>query len=156
MGEAMPAARSSTAGFSLLGQLIALTLAGIVIAMAVPGYLKAVPKHRLNGAARQLAGDLMWARMKAIQRNNRYRVFFPSRHEYRILDDADNDGVADPGEWTLVRDLRTDYEGVAVSSNNNPVFSPRGTAHSLATITLANAAGSKRISISIAGRVRVR
>ena len=152
----MPKALPPTAGFSLLGQLITLALAGILMAMAVPNYLKVMPKHRLNGAVRQLTGDLMWARMKAIQRNNRYRVFFLNRHEYRILDDADNDGAVDPGEWSLTRDLRADYEGVMMTSNNNPVFSPRGTVGSLATITLANAAGSKRVSISIAGRVRVR
>ena len=145
-----------TAGFTLLGQLITLTLAGIMLSIAVPGYLKVMPRHRLNGAVRQLTGDLMWARMKAIERNNRHRIFFLNEHEYRILDDADNDGAVDPGEWTLTRDLRTDYRDVVMSSTNNPVFSPRGTASSLATITLANAAGSKRISISIAGRVRIR
>ena len=145
-----------TAGFSLLGQLITLTLAGIMLSIAVPGYLKVMPRHRLNGAVRLLTGDLMWARMKAIERNNRYRIFFLNDYEYRILDDADNDGTVDPGEWTLTRDLRTDYRDVVMSSTNNPVFSPRGTASSLATITLANAAGSKRISISIAGRVRIR
>ena len=145
-----------TAGFSLLGQLITLTLAGIMLSIAVPGYLKVMPRHRLNGAVRQLTGDLMWARMKAIERNNRHRIFFLNDHEYRILDDADNDGAVDPGEWTITRDLRTDYPDVVMSSTNNPVFSPRGTASSLATITLANAFGSKRISISIAGRVRIR
>ena len=145
-----------TAGFSLLGQLITLTLAGIMLSIAVPGYLKVMPRHRLNGAVRLLTGDLMWARMKAIERNNRHRIFFLNDYEYRILDDADNDGAVDPGEWTLTRDLRTDYRDVVMSSTNNPVFSPRGTASSLATITLANAAGSKRISISIAGRVRIR
>ena len=145
-----------TAGFTLLGQLITLTLAGIMLSIAVPGYLKVMPRHRLNGAVRQLTGDLMWARMKAIERNNRHRIFFLNDHEYRILDDADNDGAVDPGEWTITRDLRTDYRDVVMSSTNNPVFSPRGTASSLATITLANAAGSKRISISIAGRVRIR
>lgn len=145
-----------TAGFTLLGQLITLTLAGIMLSIAIPGYLKVMPRHRLNGAVRLLTGDLMWARMKAIERNNRYRIFFLNDYEYRILDDADNDGAVDPGEWTLTRDLRTDYRDVVMSSTNNPVFSPRGTASSLATITLANAAGSKRISISIAGRVRIR
>ena len=152
----MPRGLGHSAGFSLLGQLVTLTLAGIVIATAAPGYLKVLPRHRLNGAVRQLTGDLMWARMKAIQRNNRHRVFFLNDHEYRILDDADNDGAADPGEWTVTKDLRADYGDVVMSSNNNPVFSPRGTASSLATITLTNAAGVKRISISIAGRVRIR
>ncbi len=152
----MRRALKPTAGFSLLGQLLTLTLAGIMLAIAVPGYLKVMPRHRLNGAVRQLTGDLMWTRMKAIQRNNRHRVFFLDDHQYRILDDADNDGAVDPGEWTVTRDLRADYGDVVISSTNNPIFSPRGTASSLATITLANDAGAKRISISIAGRVRVR
>ena len=145
-----------TAGFSLLGQLITLTLAGILITIAVPGYVKVMSRHRLNGAARQVAGDLMWARMKAIQRNNRHRVFFLKDQKYRILDDADNDGAVDPGEWTVTRTLQEDYRDVVMSSNNNPIFSPRGTASSLATITLTNDAGTKRVSISIAGRVRIR
>ena len=152
----MRRALKPTAGFSLLGQLLTLTLAGIMLAIAVPGYLKVMPRHRLNGAVRQLTGDLMWTRMKAIQRNNRHRVFFLDDHQYRILDDADNDGAVDPGEWTVTRDLRADYGDVVISSTNNPIFSPRGTASSLATITLANDAGAKRVSISIAGRVRVR
>ncbi len=144
-----------TEGFSLLGQMITLALAGIMLAIAVPGYLKVMPRHRLHGAARQVTGDLMWARMKAIQRNNRYRIFFLNDHEYRILDDADNDGAVDPGEWTFTRDLHADYRDVVVRSNNNPVFSPRGTASHLATVTLTNPAGTKRVSISIAGRVRI-
>ncbi len=152
----MPGALRQTAGFSLLGQLITLALAGIMIAIAVPGYLKVLPRHRLNGAVRQLTGDLMWARMKAIQRNNRHRIFFLNDHQYRLLDDTDNDGAVDPGEWTVTRDLREDYGDVAMRSTNNPIFSPRGTASNLATITLTNAGGAKRISISIAGRVRVR
>jgi len=152
----MPQAPNPTAGFSLLGQLVTLALAGIMLAVALPGYLQVMPRHRLNGAVRLLAGDLMWARMKAVQRNNRHRIFFLDDHRYRILDDNDNDGAADPGEWTLTRDLRDDYPDVVMTSTNNPVFSPRGTASSLATITLTNPAGVKRVSISIAGRVRIR
>lgn len=145
-----------TAGFSLTGLLMTLALAAIMVGMAAPSYLDLLPKHRLNGAARQVVGDLMWARMKAVQRNNRFRVFFLSDHEYRILDDTDNDNDVDSGEWTVTRDLSAEYRDVVISANNNPIFSPRGTASSLATITLANDAGSKRITISIAGRVRVR
>ena len=145
-----------TAGFSLTGLLMTLALAAVMVGMAAPSYLDLLPRHRLNGAARQVVGDLMWARMKAVQRNNRFRVFFLSDHEYRILDDTDNDNAVDAGEWTVTRDLSTEYRDVVISANNNPIVSPRGTASSLATITLANDAGSKRITISIAGRVRVR
>lgn len=145
-----------TAGFSLTGQLITLALAAILVGIAAPSYLDLLPRHRLNGAARQVAGDLMWARMKAVQRNNRFRVFFRSDHEYQILDDTNNDNDIDAGEWTVTRDLSAEYRDVVMSANNDPIFSPRGTASSLATITLTNAAGSKRITISIAGRVRVR
>ena len=145
-----------TAGFSLTGQLITLALAAILVGIAAPSYLDLLPRHHLNGAARQVAGDLMWARMKAVQRNNRFRVFFRGDHEYQILDDTNNDNDIDAGEWTVTRDLSAEYRDVVMSANNDPIFSPRGTASSLATITLTNAAGSKRITISIAGRVRVR
>ena len=38
-----------TAGFSLLGQLITLTLAGIMLSIAVPGYLKVMPTSTPTG-----------------------------------------------------------------------------------------------------------
>ena len=129
---------------------------GIVASIAIPNYIGWLPKARLNGAARQVMGDLMAARMKAITQNNDFKIFFlANSHDYMILDDDDNDGTADVGEGTDTKDIRDEYHDVTIFSNNDPIFSPRGTATNLPTITLTNSSGSKDITISIAGRVKI-
>ena len=130
---------------------------GIVASIAIPNYIGWLPKARLNGAARQVMGDLMAARMQAVKLNHRVKVFFYSNHEYKICDDADNNGTVADGEGDVqLRDIQNEYSDVTFDSSNppDPVFSSRGTA-SFITITLQNSSGSKSITISIAGRVKI-
>ena len=148
---------SKQSGFTLLEMMIVIGLLSILTGIAVPNFLSYLPKHRLNGAARQLMGDLMAARMQAIKLNHRARVFFYSNHEYKICDDADNNGIvtAEEGDVQL-RDIQNEYFDVTFDSSDppDPVFSSRGTATNV-TITLQNSSGSKDITTSIAGRVKI-
>jgi len=143
-------------GFTLIEMMIIITILAVFAGIAVPNFLSYMPKSRLNGAARQVMGDLMGARMKAVSQNNEFKIFFSANgHEYTILDDDDNDGTADGGELTETKDIHPEYHDVTIGFNNNPIFSPRGTATNLPTITLTNTSGSKSITISSAGRVRI-
>jgi type IV fimbrial biogenesis protein FimT len=110
-----------------------------------------MPRVRLDGAARQLVSDLMFARMKAIRENNPYRVIFLSAESYQVLSDRE-DGAGVP---VLTRDLSRDYRGVQLVANNNPVFNAGGTASVLATIWVRNEAGEHRLSVNITGRVKM-
>jgi len=116
-----------------------------------------LPGMRLNGAARQIMGDLMAARMDSVKQNNEVRVFFnsPGTNQYQILDDDDNDGTADMGEAITTKNIQDNYHDVTFTSTNNPIFLPRGTATSLPTITLQNSSGTKTVTVSIAGRVKI-
>jgi type IV fimbrial biogenesis protein FimT len=146
-------------GFTLIEMMIVVAVFAIMAAIAIPSFMTLLPGMRLNGAARQVMGDLMAARMKAVKENNEFKVFFnsPGTNQYQILDDDDNDGTADTGEaiTTPPKNIQDNYHDVTFTSTNNPIFSPRGTATSLPTITLQNSSGSKSVSVSIAGRVKI-
>ena len=94
------------------------------------------------------------------RKSNEFRVFFntPGSNQYTLLDDDDNDGVVNNGvEATTIKNIQDEYHDVTFSnpSGNSPIFHPRGTASDLTTLTLSNSSGSKSITISIAGRVKI-
>ena len=147
--------RNKQAGFTLIEIIVAFAVLAIAASIAVPGLLSQMPKWRLNGAARQVMGDLMAARMKAVKLNHRVKVFFVNRHQYRICDDAyEDDTVTDLEGDVENRDIHNRYPDVTIIQAKDPVFSSRGTATNR-TITLQNSSGSKNIIVNITGRVRI-
>jgi hypothetical protein len=94
--------------------------------------------------------------MKAVSRNTRIKIFFSGADQYKICDDADNNGTVDDCEGdSKIINIQENYKGVILSSTNNPIFSPRGTASNLATISIANSSGTRNIVIAITGRIQV-
>ncbi len=149
--------RKRESGFTLIEMMIVIAVLTIMASIAIPNFMSLLPGMRLNGAARQVMGDLMAARMNSVKQNNEFKVFFssPSANQYQILDDDNNDGTAGSGESITTKNIQTNYHDVTVSSTNDPIFLPRGTATSLPTITLQNSSGSKTVTVSIAGRVKI-
>ncbi|RZB30603.1 MAG: type IV fimbrial biogenesis protein FimT [Desulfobacteraceae bacterium Eth-SRB1] len=143
-------------GFTLIELIVIIAILAVFAGIAVPNFLSYIPKSRLNGAARQVMGDLMAARMKAVKENNRFRVFFLSdNHHYKILDDDNNNNAEDSGEWTNIKDIQSEYSDVTFSATADPIFYPRGTAYGT-TIILTNSAGStKDVKVHITGRVKI-
>lgn len=144
-------------GFSLIELIVVMAIMGIAAGIAVPVYNNMKPQIRLNGAARQVMGDLMWARMRAISQNNEFKIFFLDNHRYRILDDDDNNGIIkiDGSELTVTKDIQDKYHDVTFTSTANPIFHPKGNAAPAATINLTNSHGTKTVTIAITGRVKI-
>jgi len=114
------------------------------------------PLYIVRGAARQVAGDLQKTRMSAVTENNRYLVQFSSNHTDTILDDNNNDGLAETGEAVKTVDINLDWSGVTMSSTGTITFLPNGTVVAPVTLTFQKAGtASKTITISQAGSIRV-
>jgi len=146
------------AGFTLVEVMIVVAVLGIMAAIAIPAFMSLLPGMRLNGAARQVMGDLMDARMKAVKQNNRFRVFFnsPGTNQYQILDDDNNNNSADTGEaiTTPPKNIQDNYHDVSFSSTTKPIFYSRGTAYGT-TVTVTNSSGSKYVKVATTGRVKI-
>ncbi len=150
--------RKRQSGFTLMEMMIVVAVLAIMAAIAIPNFMSLLPGMRLNGAARQVMGDLMAARMNAVKENNRFRVFFnsPGTNQYQILDDDNNNNSADTGEaiTTPPKNIQDNYHDVSFSSTTNPIFYPRGTAYGT-TVTVTNSSGSKYVKVAITGRVKI-
>jgi type IV fimbrial biogenesis protein FimT len=143
-------------GFTLMELMIVLGIMSITLMLTNMWLSTQLPHWRLNGAVRQVVSDLVAAKMNAVVERNRQRIFFQDNRHYVILDDKNNNGKIDSGEHQEARDIQADYQDVTMTASNNPSFLPRGTASNLASITLTNSAGSRKITVSITGRVKVK
>lgn len=135
-------------GFTLIELIVIIAIVAVFAAIAVPNFLSYMPKSRLNGAARQVMGDLMAARMKAVKENTTVTVTMVSNsdHEYKI-------STAGGEEKTI--NIQSNYRDVTIVGSFTAIsFYSRGTAWG-ATITLTNSAGSKEITVAITGRVKI-
>jgi hypothetical protein len=89
----------------------------------------------------------MWARSKAVEENATYNVTFPTDHTLEIRK---------AGVLIQSVDIQADYTGVTLSkSGDDPAFDSRGTAGGATTITLTNSSGSKTVTVSATGNVKV-
>lgn len=136
---------SDERGFSLAEILVAVSIFAILAAVAVPRYLAFRPKSRLNGAARQVYSELMWARSKAVNDNNSYVVTFPTNQTMLIS-----------GTTNRTVNLQTEYSDVTLTSSAGTItFTSRGTADVSPTITLTNPGGTKTVTVRITGTVNI-
>ena len=144
-------------GFTLIELIVIIAIVAVFAAIAVPNFLSYLPKHRLNGAARQVMGDLMAARMKAVKENCDVAVaFVTDNSEYRIWTDSNNNGIKDSGE-EITKDIQSNYRDVIIKSTKNIEFHSRGTAnpYGIIVLSLPNSAGSKNVKVHITGRVMI-
>jgi type IV fimbrial biogenesis protein FimT len=143
-------------GLTVVDLVIGVAVIGILAAIAVPNLQPLLITYRLNGATRQVMGDLMAARMKAVSQHRPFRIFFTESQTYTICDDANADGSVDNGEGAAtVRDLQATYPGVSVSATTDPLFTAKGMASGTTTITLTNSQGTKSLTVARTGQVTI-
>jgi prepilin-type N-terminal cleavage/methylation domain-containing protein len=141
-------------GFSLIELMIVTILIGIMAAIGGPEVVNQMARYRIQGATRKLGWELMMARVQAINQNRNIIVEFPNNHEYAIGPDLNSNGVLDVGEGQT-RDIQSSYGDVTFTATTDFIFTPKGTTNHVANITLSGIGGSKNVSVTIAGVVKM-
>jgi prepilin-type N-terminal cleavage/methylation domain-containing protein len=169
----VPVTRSlpRNAGLTLVEVLTAISLMGVMTAVAATNFGAMRPAYETRGAALLIAGDLNQARMAAIQQSRVYE-FFPIAGGYRIRRD---DGV---GGREVVKEvvLFNEYPHVTFGQTGiteDPyavaptgalpvdaiVFHSNGTVQNAAGVYVESGSGDElvqqAVTLSAAGRVRV-
>jgi len=139
-------------GFTLFELIFALTILGILSAIAVPNWGTLLFTYRLNSAARQIHAELSRVKSWAVAENTSFRLVF-SVAGYGIERD---DGT----RYESTGESRPLPEGVDVRSTTTPTlgFTARGTATpgTGGTVKLCNSKDKgKNVVVSSTGRIRI-
>jgi len=130
-------------GFTLVEVVVVVALIGVLAGVGGGYLLSQLPNLRVNGAVRQLVGDLRLAKTLAVETGNEvYLVFDSAQNLYLLVQDIDNNGSYDPGSDAVLKTVRLaeTYRGVEFYSHSGAAggevtfggdvaeFTPRGTA----------------------------
>ena len=141
----------NSAGFTLMEMMTAISVVGILAAIGFPAFTRTLPGLRLTDAARQVATELQYTRIRAISQSTRYQlVFAPTSYLRQQWTGALWVNDAGAGNFALPA-------GVTALANENPDFQPRGilTNAGMVTITLDNGAQQMFVCVTTIGRVRI-
>src|SRR2546425_3322607 len=148
--------RAQRGGTTVVELLATVAVLGTFVGTTMLTSSQVRPLYIVRGAARQVAADLQKTRMSAVTENNRYLVQFTNNHTDTILDDNNNDGLAETGEAVRTANIQLDWPGVTMSSTGAITFLPDGTVSAPVTITLQKSGVTdKTITISQAGSIQV-
>ncbi len=133
-------------GFTLVEAAISLMILSAIIYLASTSLLSVVPKYRLEKAVWEIRSALNSARYRALVEGVSFRVkLFSDGYSVEKFEESTK-------TWVLAE--KHILEGVAVESNNAPIFTPEGTVSGLATISISNARGTYKITLAITGRIK--
>ena len=160
-------------GFTLLELIIVITIAALLVTMAVPGYQSLILRNRMSTAANELTSALNLARSEAIRRNRSTVVCKSSdgagcgsaaaswSEGWLVFVDDDNDQSLDNTEPVLrVHGAQPDDYALSLAGNFTDfvVYRSNGRSDTIGNFTLCkgNTVDNARlIMINRAGRVRL-
>lgn len=154
--------RKNMKGMSFLELFVILAVIFLVITMGMPEFNSFLKRMELKNTLRTITGALNTARYKAIMMNKGIKFCIEYKDEEDRADtiDTENEGIVirlkekNGYYWEefMVFDLES---GVGVAINSSPVFSPNGSVAPLCSILVDNKITRYKITISIAGRVKI-
>ncbi len=139
-------------GFTLVEILVALTIIGILSAIAIPNWSTLLPTYALKGAARQVQSELHKTKSRAVAENTKFRLIFST------------------ASYSIERYSGTSYQatgenkplpaGITLASTSDTTlgFTSRGTSIDSTdkTVKLCNIkSAGKNVVLSDLGRIRI-
>ena len=111
-------ATSPRAGFTLIEVLVSIAIVSILVAIVVPRI--DLDRYKVQAATRSVTSTLTYAQRLAVSLQHDVRVSFDSaNNRLRIHEDADNNGIMDPGERVTYTPLDN---GVTFGLGATPAF----------------------------------
>ncbi len=156
------ARRHAPAGFTVIELAIALGIAAILAALALPAV--DFNRYRMDANARLVQNTLLWAQARAVQRNMNVLVQFDyDRAQFHIVDDSTGDGAWTTGEVESYRRLAESMKfavppstidgatpayatgsGITMTTYPTLTFYPNGSASGDAVIYLGSPRGRRQ------------
>ena len=150
-------------GFTLIEMVITAVVLGLIAAMAVPDFFRAMQKVKLNAATRDVISDLRWARSHSISSRNQVGLNFDFTNKtYCVFLDTDNPGnfQYSAGQDSVVKSgsLTNLGSGSSTFASNTIIFKPDGTCHASGQVTCysTDSYHSKTVDIlASTGRIKI-
>jgi type II secretory pathway pseudopilin PulG len=139
-------ARLRQNGLTIFELLFSVSIISIVLMMGVPGFKAFSRKMEINNGVRTATSAISYARYLAIKDNRSVKLRF-KENQFELQKKKKRSWATfqtfDPGEK------------IEVTMNASPVFSPNGYISPLCSILIKNQWHHYKITISIAGRIKV-
>lgn len=141
----------SKKGMTTFEMFITLAIISVVITMGMPGFNSYMKRMEIRNTLRTITGVLNTARFKAIMLNKGIKFCIEDKNEeetmIRLKEKKDSN-------WEKFMEFSLEKK-VSVTSNASPIFFPNGSIAPLCSILVENEVSHYKITISIAGRIKI-
>jgi prepilin-type N-terminal cleavage/methylation domain-containing protein len=137
--------------FTLIEVLVAMTLFGVLYAIAVPNLQAMRAPYALESATYEVASHLNMARQRAIATNKRHRVVFGSTGYHIEREASPNTFVTVSGTFPVPHEVT-----IGSPNPSNPIYNSRGMLTGNVTLPIsATGVGTKTVTINVLGQTTI-
>jgi len=143
--------KHSIKGMTVFELFVTLAIISVVISMGMPGFNSYIKRMEVRNTLRTITGVLNTARFKAIVLNKGVKFCIEDKNEeemvIRLKEKKDS-------KWEEFMEFSLEKK-VSITSNASPIFYPNGSIAPLCSILVENEVSHYKITISIAGRIKI-